>query len=80
MLTAKCKVLACIHRQGVSQKTGKPYDGYDCQLAVEGYNLAWRAFIFANSLNGTELVPDMIGIVKVDVDFNFQPRIVYQFG
>lgn len=80
MMSAKCKVLNFIHRQGVSKKSGKPYDGYDCQIAVEGYAFPWRAFIFANSLHGVELVPDMIGIVQVDVDFNFQPRIVYQFG
>lgn len=80
MLTAKCKVLACIHRQGVSSKTGKPYEGYDCQIAVEGYSFAWRCFIFSNSLNGVELAPEMVGIVKVDVDLNFQPRIVYNFG
>lgn len=66
--------------KGVSNKTGKPYDFYDCWLKVDGYDIPWREAIFANSISDVELRVGMQGFAYIDQDRNMKPKFTYRFG
>ena len=80
MMKAACEIIRCRHRSGVSQKSGKPYDGYDVCVNLEGYQYPFTDFIFTNTLNGVELKEGMKGIVYLDINNNMHPSIGYHFG